>query len=239
MPASNIRKTTRKNFHRYRKGYQIQGRAHVSIPRTTLGPRAMALKLRYNIGLVAGEGIAFTSSAGGITNQIWTINNPYDLNASAGGHQPLGFDQYMAIYGLGVCVSAKCTFDWIFQSANPPTHESTVVYSYLSDQITAPTKPQILELPRRSYAILTGNGKHSRIRQVTKVDMKKFFNQSKIQGHTEYQFSDSVASFKKCYLHTGGYCVSTPLESSDFRLVGTIDCDVILYQLRRPAQSII
>ena len=73
---------------------------------TTGIPEQMKITLRYV------ENTAFSVVAG-VGYSVWTANGMYDPRVAAGGHQPMYFDQMMAIYGHYVVTSSKCTLTYV------------------------------------------------------------------------------------------------------------------------------
>lgn len=64
-------------------------------------PARMRAKLRYN------ETFGLTSTAGALNVYTFYANALYDPNQSGGGHQPMYFDQFMAVYDHYKVIGAK------------------------------------------------------------------------------------------------------------------------------------
>lgn len=74
-------------------------------PKTTLSafPERRRSKLRYT------ESLVLDPSAGGTASNVFRTVGAYDPNQSFGGHQPYGFDQWMAVYKNYYVLSSKIT----------------------------------------------------------------------------------------------------------------------------------
>lgn len=85
---------------RYRRRHRRHGR---SIARLPIGgyPKSMMMRLRYVTSITVDAG------GGALADHLFRCNGLYDPNYTGVGHQPLGFDQAMAIYDHYTVVGAR------------------------------------------------------------------------------------------------------------------------------------
>lgn len=83
----------------------------VQRPRISGFPDFMFAKLKYTQ--------SYHSSSALQQNFVWRANSLYDPDVAIGGHQPMYFDQYMAVYGYGVCYGSKLTIKAIGGGTQP------------------------------------------------------------------------------------------------------------------------
>lgn len=75
----------------------------VSVPRNKLGfPQSMRTTLRYVDRVEIN-----VNSLENITTVAYSANGLYDPYIPVGGHQPRGFDEYMALYKTYTCIASK------------------------------------------------------------------------------------------------------------------------------------
>lgn len=77
----------------------------------TLNPRAgLPLPPRFRTTLTyCGEHVTSVGASGAVGNFQYALNSVYDPYVTAGGHQPMGFDQLMAFYQFCRVYAAKVT----------------------------------------------------------------------------------------------------------------------------------
>lgn len=105
-PTSNsTSKRARTNRYSKKRTYKKTNPSDIVI--TGCGfPRCFQTTLRYK------ESINMSGSAGALTGYVYVMNGLYDPNYTSTGHQPMYFDQFMAIYDHYLVIGAKikCTF---------------------------------------------------------------------------------------------------------------------------------
>jgi len=80
-------------------------------------PQNCIVKMRYC------EQILFNTGISGATEYNFRANDVYDPNITGGGHQPMGFDQWMAVFNHFVVLGSKITVTPLYDSAttvSPP-----------------------------------------------------------------------------------------------------------------------
>lgn len=72
----------------------------------TLWPERIFTKLKYS------EFLAFTSTSGAVTANVFNANSLFDPNRTGTGHQPMGFDQLAVLYSryrvFGSKITCRC-----------------------------------------------------------------------------------------------------------------------------------
>lgn len=95
-------------------------------------------------------------AAGANGYDTWGTNCLFDPYIAAGGHQPYGFDQYMALYNKYHVVSAKCKVIYTLYTEPAGTTSPCVVGLFVDDDATnantAETKQEFQG--RKSYKVL-------------------------------------------------------------------------------------
>lgn len=102
----------KRNYRRYRPRYYRRYRRYRSMPLAF--PKSKIAKLRYvsEKSYNAGSSMALSSS------NVFSANGCFDPDITGVGHQPLGFDQWMAIYDHFHVIGSKITVQWMPDTAN-------------------------------------------------------------------------------------------------------------------------
>lgn len=141
-------------------------------------PRTQIARLRYALS----DGI--TSTAGGIGLKEFRANGLYDPDYTAAGHQPRGFDQWMAMFDHFTVLSAK--IHAVFTPITALTN-TVGVNLILRDDYTAPGNlDQIYESRiRKNGWLLPGQARP--VFMNMSVNIKKFFNIKSLMGLSRFQ----------------------------------------------------
>lgn len=151
-------------------------RARVSRP-IKLFPKTAKVSLTYC------EEVALSSTTS--APYLFRLNSLHDPNASVGGHQPRGHDQWSAMYSKYCVIGATVRVEPLYSSATG----SYQLMAYLDDDATSDlyTIPQLRELnmPKSRYRYVNVNQDSRGIQDKgnpnfnMKVGMKKFFGVGK------------------------------------------------------------
>lgn len=95
----------KKKFHKKSSLYHAR-------PMGQLAPPKLFAKLRY-VERLTGKAIA----ANGVSTVSYRGNGCFDPAVAVGGHQPMGFDQYMGLYLNFTVIASKITVSFISQTA--------------------------------------------------------------------------------------------------------------------------
>lgn len=121
------------------------------------------------------QGVTINPGVGTAAAYIFAANGLYDPNITGTGHQPLGFDQYMALYGeyLVVGSTIKVTF------ANSSTTVPAYIGVFLEDLTTTDTSfSRYVENGNGVYSVADVANSGMGIKTLThKADIRKFSHQ--------------------------------------------------------------
>nr|QXP07593.1 MAG: putative capsid protein [Arizlama virus] len=98
-------RTTRKRRSKYKKTYKKTGRKQSGYPQT------MFVKLRYVETITAAPAAPYDKHE-------FSGNSVYDPNHTGGGHQPLYYDQYSAIYSTYKVLASKIKVQMVNRSGS-------------------------------------------------------------------------------------------------------------------------
>lgn len=139
------------------------------LTKTPLFPIRKFLKsqLYYDYGIVR------STSVGSVSVYAFSANGLYDPNVSGTGHQPIGFDQMMALYEHYTVIRShiKVTF---FNTSIEPAR----VAVYLSPDNTPPSLTSIMEnglIRTRMISGESGGGQHRQTTIELTCDVPKYF----------------------------------------------------------------
>lgn len=88
----------------------------VSVPRNRMNfPQQMKTTLRYT------ERVEFSPTGTSVVQVQFRGNGMQDPYVGVGGHQPRGFDDFMAIYGKYTVLGSKCTAQFMYEAYDGPS----------------------------------------------------------------------------------------------------------------------
>lgn len=209
-------------------GYNRNAPAQLSIVRGLGFPARMRTILRYTADL------GLTSAAGVMTTTSFSANGIYDPDLTGVGHQPMYFDQYMAVYNKYKVLGSKltCVGGNIASGAEP-----AYVTCYLDDDGTATSSSiqQIVELGKVKRVFQMG-GVHTtpiilRSSFSAKVMFKDKFEAAQMSGDAGSNPTEIAAYIFVLQPHAG--------FTGNNTFVGqvTIDYIVDFYELKETSQS--
>lgn len=127
-----------------------------SFVRSATGPQTLVRKLRYCTRKTIDGG-----AAGAATNLFIRANGCFDPEVAVGGHQPMGFDQYMALYDHFKVLKSTCTVTFLANATTGTPSANQVIGSiYLDDDAGAIISvEQMIEQGLSSWAVInSGQG---------------------------------------------------------------------------------
>lgn len=140
-------------------------------------PAQRVAKLRYC------DTFSLTSTSGALAYNTFRANGIYDPDLTSTGHQPMGHDQWVALFNHYVVLGSKITV-----KACTTTAEADVIYTgvYLSDGGTVPysSVSEIKENKKGSvtmYAPQSGKNVYS----TSKYSAKNFFNVKDVKDNQD------------------------------------------------------
>jgi len=108
MTKKNNAKKTRKppRGKKGGTGNTVQYRGGPAFSRAALGlPSAKMVQMRYV------ETISQTSTVGSLASYEWSANDLFDPNITGAGHQPYGFDNWMALYQKATVIRSQAKIE--------------------------------------------------------------------------------------------------------------------------------
>lgn len=152
MPRNYRKKTAKPRRRRYRRrpGNAIMNRSN------RIGadpfPAVLFAKLSYVARFKLTPTIANT-----LTFHNFCANGLFDPDLSAGGHQPMGFDQYMTMYNHYEVIGSKAVVDFMEEPTATSAQNNVIVGVHVNDDIVPHSSnlSALMENGKASYRFLT------------------------------------------------------------------------------------
>lgn len=195
--AYKKRKQTKSKKRTYRKkrATKTTGTVKIAYPKSIVDfgtnfPMRVKIKQTYT------DTVTMNSPVGALAHYTMSLNGLYDPNITAGGHQPLYFDQMMAIYNHYTVIASKMTIKIIPYEANTvPT--SVCVWQNDDNAITSTSMTNIQELSGTSFTLCGSQGDNYTTLNL-KYSPKKVFGGS-ILGNANLKGSASANPPEQTY----------------------------------------
>lgn len=133
-------------------------------------PVKMLVKQKYT------ETVFMNSNLGTLANYLFSLNGLYDPNFTGAGHQPMYFDQYMAIYNHFTVIGAKITVTFVPYETN--TTPLRVALWQNDDTTVTPTTMDSIQEQSIATASILGSGGDAKVTKSFKWSPKKVFGGS-------------------------------------------------------------
>lgn len=138
------------------------------------------------------DGIIRTTTVGGTAIYTFSANGLFDPNITGTGHQPIGFDQMMALYEHYTVIRSHIKVTFFNSSAEPAR-----VAIYLSPDNITPSRTAIMEnglIKTRMISGDTGAGTHRQATIELTCDVPKYFGKSYQSILAETEMSGTIAA---------------------------------------------
>lgn len=150
------------------------------------------------------EHIKITPAANGCYSYPFRINSLYDPDVAVGGHQPMGFDEIMALYGHAYVVSARIrvtqlmedtttsipgAFGVTFTDGSTSAFAGKALSTVLEDQHTC------------EWKAAGGTVTSAMPRVIASIDCNKWFNVKDLVGQEDKRISAAVDASNQIYAH--------------------------------------
>lgn len=191
VSAMRRRRSTRR---RYRTG-RFRRRANIARSLRAPIPDKAIVKLRYSQFVQLTPPIA----GGQPGYHLFRANGVYDPDVSVGGHQPIGFDQWMTFFTHWYVVSSTITVTFANNTAESPSVGTLLCGIHLDAGSSSPatTTQHLRELPKTLWKTLTPeNGK---VQVKYRYRHRRFFRQSVFDD--QFQGNDSSDPAEQAYFH--------------------------------------
>lgn len=171
-------------------------------------------------------------AAAGITALYqFRANDCYDPNWTAGGHQPTGFDQIMALYTRGHVLRSKINVI----AMNEDATNEVIVGLTIRDRTSAPGSAQeLIENGASQIKFLTSqDNAHPSASLTAAVDVGKWMGKKNVQDDDSLFFTASSAPSDVIYYSIFAHPNNTTTDNGIVGLVVTIDYEVVFSE-RQP-----
>lgn len=212
--AQKKRKVAKKRNYK-RKGYRrlVSNYVPSGMPTTRIG------KLKY------AQVMSVTSTTGIMGEQRFSANNIFDPDVTGTGHQPMGHDQWAALFNHYVVLGSKITVNFCDADASTtPTH----VGLYLSDgkTLSYTSGYEYIEARKGTYRLIVPNeGKNHRM--VNRFSAKRFFNVKDVKDNlNRFGAASGASPTEQAYYHIWVQTLDT--TSNTIRCVVEIEY-IVLY----------
>lgn len=211
------------------KGFQGNGQALLTINKGLGFPLRMRTKLRY-----VETGALTTGATGIMSIHSFRANGLYDPNHTNAGHQPMYYDQYMAVYNHWKVLGSKITVEIIpaGTSTQVPIHAALWVDD---DFAYNGTFGQALELGvLKNYLLIGGQSKNTKQRLTNTWSLKKYFkdkyNAAQVTGNITSDPTEQSA-------YMLGFQAVDGVSEPNYNMIVTIDYIVDFFELKDTSQS--
>ncbi len=214
MPRRYWAKKKKKYVPRKRTNYRRRPRNTNIMGYVSGMPKTRRARLRY------ADTISLTSTFGAIGQHHFVANACHDPDVTGTGHQPMGWDNWKALYNHYVVVGSKITVK-IMAGDGVSTPDAAIQGCFLNDNTTLPytTADGYIESKKGSYRTLSFDRKT--LTYHTNYSAKNFFNLSDIKDNVN---------------RIGADIASNPTETANFSLyffdltgsTSTIRCMIVI-----------
>lgn len=169
--------TKKKKYVPRRKHYTRRRPRNTNIMGYVSGmPKTRRAYLRY------ADTVSLTSTVGAAGVHHFSANGCHDPDISGVGHQPMGWDNWKALYNHYIVVGSKITIK-IMPGDGTSTPDAAIQGCYLNDDGTVPyiTADGFIESKKGAYRTLSFDRKS--ISYNTSFSAKKFFNITDIKDN--------------------------------------------------------
>jgi len=137
-------------------------------------PKTRRAILRY------ADQLGLTSSTGSLASHVFRANSIYDPDYTAAGHQPMGHDQWAALYNHYVVLGSKLTVRFI---PNASSTAPCAMGTYLTDGTAVPytTPSEFIEAKRGNYKIFKATDRA--VTLIQKYSAKKQYNVADVKDN--------------------------------------------------------
>jgi len=188
-------------------------------------PKSMTVKLKYY------EALSLNAVGGGTSVNVFSANGCYDPNITGTGHQPRGFDQYMAFYQKGCVTSSKVTVKGIITNNADATLSSGLLFVALSPtSVVAAHPPQFyLEDPRCSWVQLNATITADEEARLG-FGARSFFNYKDPIDESDLHFNTSTNPTQQAYYHVGYGAINGTADPGPINLQVMIEYTAVFFE---------
>lgn len=174
MPRKYAKKSgNRKRPRRYKRRRYSRRLTSMGVPSGM--PTQRTANLRY------ADVVSLTSTSGILNDYIFRANDIYDPNLTGTGHQPMGHDQWAALFNHYVVLGSKISVKVVNDDSSL---QPASLGCYLSDgkSLAYTTSTEFIEARKGSHRLIQPNHTNT-ISLGAKFSCKKFFNLSDVKDN--------------------------------------------------------
>lgn len=208
------RRYKRKQRRRKKGGFSKGNGAITRLTNPSPLPNKFKAVLRYS-----EPNIRLNPGVGTLANQVFCANGLYDPDITNIGHQPLGWDQLIAMYDHAVVIGTKIKVTF----SNRDATYAQICGIDMRDGLTVETDARVvIESGTCNYVTLGPKGSSRDTKTITySVNPNKFLGRSKPMADPHLKNSNANNPTEKAYFHI----FAGPLEAVDS---GIVDINVLI-----------
>lgn len=193
--------------------------------------KSMRTTLRY-----VQRGLNINPPAAGLAGSfVFSANGLYDPDISGVGHQPIGFDQIMALYDHYTVKAAKIVVDFRNDDTTNPVFGAIAV----RDSSVADTDPAVVvENGNVDYTLMNNapnDGNMCRITMYT--DIAKYLGRKSLLSDPECKGTAAANPTEQVYFHIFIWSHGGGIDAGASTMFVTIDYDVVFHERKPVALS--
>jgi len=198
--------------------------------------RPPVLSMKHRSKLLYNDNRTISPSAAASTAYVFSANGLFDPDITGAGHQPMGFDQLMALYEHYTVTSGKITVSFVNESATENGYVGIGLFPDSSVE-TVPTKLVENGLLVRSYIAANAGNSKSQITLTIPFNIAKINGRpGNIVGDDLYRGDSASNPTEQTYLHCFAYNLSST-SAMTVRMDFLIEYDAVFTEPRKLAQS--
>ncbi len=152
------------------------GASSSSFTRFPVGPNTLVRKLRYV------DSVVLNASAGAAANHFFSANGLFDPDITGTGHQPLAFDQYIAMYDHYKVLSSKMTIHPLANPSASTADNQQIITIYLDDDTTGISNVNnMIEQGQTAYMVIN-SGASAPPKGISKSFLASTFFSNRLSG---------------------------------------------------------
>lgn len=225
-------RTQPKNVSKYyrKKRMRRRRRKYTRIPRNFVVPDRKLVRMRYV------DAVNLNPAAGAANSNVYAANDLFDPDVSGVGHQPLGFDQWMAFYDHFTVLGSKC----IVRAWNGTAASPAVAFINLNDNssisATLSTIAELNNTTRKPLALSAAGGSIQTILSRS-FSAKRFFGNRNPMADDEQSGSASSSPTERAYYIVGCYPLDHAADLGNITVEVEIQYTAMFHERKDLTQS--
>lgn len=194
--------------------------------------RSMLTKMRY---VTTGQ---LDPSSSTPSSLLYRANDIYDPEVAVGGHQALGFDQFIGVlYDHFIVLGSRIKVDFISADAGSTTGAVRCGINLSDSNAPVVTYNTIIEQGDCTSGIMTNAGALSKKTLYKNFSTKKFFNRADVKDCSELRGSSAGSPTEQCYFNVFAEGINPVVNPTALDVQVTIEYIVLLQEPKQLAQS--